>query len=139
LFCSSKNDASARVQDVQPLGADAPQPAATKAQAKRKATKDTKAQPKRQKTVPSSPPQPALLSQSVPADAPEQTIDPSDQGTSSAVAPKQTIAALTQGMPSVIVFQKFTIDEFARKLSLFSTLINSAAEDMPSVDLADSH
>jgi len=36
---------SARTQDVQTSGVDAPQPAATKAQVKRKATKDTKAHP----------------------------------------------------------------------------------------------
>jgi len=40
-------DASARAQNIQPSGADAPQPAATKAQAKRKATIGTKAQLKR--------------------------------------------------------------------------------------------
>ena len=59
-------------------------------------------------------------------------INPSDQGTSLAVAPEQTIAALTQGMPSVIVFQEFTANELAKKLPLFSALINFAAEDIPS-------
>jgi hypothetical protein len=39
----------------------------------------------------------------------------------------------------VIVFQKFTIDEFAKELSLFLILINSAAEDIPSADPADPH
>jgi hypothetical protein len=42
-------------------------------------------------------------------------------------------------MPLVIVFHKFTIDEFAKKLSLFSTLINFTAEDIQLADPADSH
>jgi hypothetical protein len=55
-----------------------------------------------------------LLSQTESADASDQTIDPSDQGTSSAIAPEQTIAALTQGMPSVIVFQELPMMNLQR-------------------------
>jgi hypothetical protein len=61
-----------------------------------------------------------LPSQSEPADAPKQTIDPPDQGTSSAVAPKQMTVALTQSIISVIVFQEIPTDELGMKLSLFS-------------------
>jgi hypothetical protein len=43
-----------------------------------------------------------LPSQSESADAREQTIDPSDQGMSSAVVPKQTTIALAQGKIFVI-------------------------------------
>jgi hypothetical protein len=80
-----------------------------------------------------------LLSQSEPADAPEQTIDPSDQGTSSVVALEQTTFALTQGILSVIVFQEVSIDDLVKKLSLFSALTNFVAEDIPSADQADPH
>jgi len=73
-----QTSASARAQDAQLSGADAPEPTAAKAQAKCKATKDTKAQPKRQKVAPSSPTQLAPQSQAEPADAPKETIDPSD-------------------------------------------------------------
>jgi len=49
-------------------------------------------------------------------------IDPSEQGTSSVVAPKQTIIASTQATPSVVVFQEFTINKSAKKLPLTPTL-----------------
>ena len=73
------------------------------------------------------------------ADAPEQTIDSSDQGMSLAVEPEQIIVASAQGTSSVVVFQELTADEFAKKLSLFSELINFVAKDIPSVDLANPH
>jgi len=39
--------------------------------------------------------------QADPADAPEQTIDPSDQGTSSGVVPEQTTIISSQGKISI--------------------------------------
>jgi hypothetical protein len=62
-------------------------------------------------------------------------IDPSEQGTSSAVAPQQTINPSAQGTPSVVIFQEFTTNKSAKKLPL--TLINSAAEDIPLVGPSD--
>ena len=134
-----QTDASARVHDVQPSGANAPEATADKAQSKRKASTGTKAQPKWHRATPSSPPQPMSSSQPDPADAPEQTIDPFDQGTSSAAAPKKTITLPTQGMSLLVIFQESTTDKATKKSPLFSALINSAAEDVPSVDLADPH
>ena len=110
-----------------------PHPAATKAQAKRKATKDTKAQPKWQKAAPSSPPRLAPESQAEPADAPKQTVHPSDQGTSSAIASEQIIVIHTQGMSSAIISQEFSSDN----CSLYSTLTDFVAEVIPSVDPAN--
>jgi len=83
-------------------GADAPQSTASKAQPKRKAPTSTNSQPKWQKAAPSSPSHLMPQIQADPTDAPEQTIDPSDQGTSSAVAPKQTITVFLQGKISIM-------------------------------------
>ena len=126
-----QTDGSARASDVPPSSANAPQPAATKAQTKRKASTGTKVQPKWQKVVPPSPPQSAPLSQPELADAPEQMIDSSGQGTSSAVAPEQTITVTTQGTLSVVVFKEFTADKSVNKLPLIPILFNSIAEDIP--------
>jgi len=109
-----QTSASAKAQDVQSLGADAPQLAVTKAQPKRKTPTSTKTQPKRQKATPSSPPQPAPQSRAEPADAPEQTIDPSDQGTSSAIVPKQTTIAPTQGI--ILIIHEVTTDELCKEI-----------------------
>jgi hypothetical protein len=65
------------VQSSQPTSADAVQPTVAKAQTKRKASTNTKAQPKRQKYVPIPTPYLAPSSQPEPADAPERTVDPS--------------------------------------------------------------
>jgi len=127
--------ASARVQD-QPSGTDAPQPAVAKAQSKRKGLTGTNAQPKRQRATPSSPPQPMLPSQPDPVDAPEQIIDPFDQGMSSAAAPKQTITLPAQGTSLLLIFEESTTDRTAKELPLIS-LINSVAEDIPSADTVD--
>jgi hypothetical protein len=126
-----QTDASTRAPDIPPSSVDAPQLVAAKAQTKRKAQTGTKAQPKWQKAIPSSPPQPAPLSRPEPTNALEQMIDPSEQGTSSAVAPEQTITTIVQGMPSVVVFQEFTANKSAKKLPLIPLLFNSAAEDIP--------
>ena len=77
------------VQPSQPTSADARQPTVAKAQTKCKASIGTKAQSKLQKSVPISTPQLAPLSQPEPADAPEQAVDPSAQGTSSDVVPQE--------------------------------------------------
>jgi hypothetical protein len=97
---------------------------ATKTQAKCKATKETKAQLKPQKAVPSSPPRPAPQSQAELADVTEQIVDPSDQGTSLSIASEQITAALTQGISSVITFQDFSTNEFANNPSLSLVLID---------------
>ena len=55
-----------------------------------------------------------------PAEAPEQMIDPSDQG-----------------MPLIVVFQEFTADESIKDLPLTPALINFVAEDIPSASPAD--
>jgi hypothetical protein len=80
-----------------------------------------------------------LSRQSNSADAPEQTINLSDQVTSLAVVPEQTTVALTQGILWVIVFQEVSTNELAKKLSLFSALTDFAPEDIPSADPADPH
>jgi hypothetical protein len=114
---------SASVPDVQPsepISADAPQPTIAEAQTKRKASTDTEAQPKRQKSVPIPTPYLAPLSQPEPANATEQAVDPSAQGTSSAVISQGPITnETTEELPSVLA------------------PINPAAEDIPSADLTD--
>jgi len=84
------------------LGSDAPQSTASQAQPKRKAPTSTKTQPKWQKVAPSSPPHPAPQIQANLADAPEQTIDPFNQGTSSVVDPEQATIASPEGKISII-------------------------------------
>jgi hypothetical protein len=91
------------VQSSQPTSADAPQPTAAKAQTKHKASTDTEAQPKRQKSVPIPTPDLAPPSQLESVDATEQAVDPSAQGTSSAVVSQGPITdETTEELPSVL-------------------------------------
>jgi hypothetical protein len=88
----------------------------SKAQSKQKAPTSTKTQPKRQKSAPSSPPQPAPQSQAEPADAPEQTIDPSDQGTSSAIILEQTTVTPSQG--KILIMKSLVMNSIKKSSSL---------------------
>jgi hypothetical protein len=97
-----------------------PQPTVAEAQIKYKASTDTKAQPKRQKSVLIPTPYLAPPSQPEPADAPERAVDPSAQGMSSAVA--------SQGLIT---------DEITEELLSVLAPINPAAEDIPSAGTAD--
>jgi hypothetical protein len=108
------------VQSSQPTSADAPQPTIAEAQTKSKASTDTKTQPKRQKSVPIPTPDLAPPSQPEPADATEQAVDPSAQGTSSAIVSQGPIT-----------------DETTEELSSVLAPINPTAEDIPSASLAD--
>jgi hypothetical protein len=112
-----------------------PQPVATKAQPKLKPPTSTKTQPKWQKATQSSPPQSVLPNQSEPADAPEQTIDPSDQGTSSTVVPETMTIASTQGI--ILAIQEIITDELVKKLSSFLALTDFTTKDIPWADPAD--
>ena len=111
--------------------ADAQQPS----QAKRKGSKSTKSQPKRQRTAPSppprlaspihvesspslpkiqtrqvpSPPRPAPQPQEAPADAPEQTTDPADLSISSVFPLEQTSTAPPQGKVLIIALSPMTL------------------------------
>jgi hypothetical protein len=108
------------VQSSQPTSADAPQPTVAEAQTKRKASTDTEAQSKWQKSVLIPTPYLAPPSQPEPADAPERAVDPSTQGTSSVVASQGLITdETTEELPSVLA------------------PINPAAEDIPSAGTAD--
>jgi hypothetical protein len=108
------------VQSSQPTSADAPQPTVVEAQTKRKASTDTEAQPKWHKSIPIPTPDLAPLSQPEPADATEQAVDPSTQGTSSAVVSQGPITdETTEELPSVLA------------------PINPVAEDIPSAGSAD--
>jgi hypothetical protein len=114
---------STSVPDVQPsqqTSADASQPTIAEAQTKRKASTDTGAQPKRQKSVPIPTPYLAPPSQPEPVDATEQAVDPSAQGTSSAVVSQGPIT-----------------DETTEELLSVLEPINPAAEDIPSAGTAD--
>jgi hypothetical protein len=70
--------------------------------------------------TPSSPPQPSPQSQAEPADAPEQTIDPSDQGMSSVVVPKQTTIAPTQS--KILIIQEVTADELCKEIIIILSI-----------------
>jgi hypothetical protein len=108
------------VQPSQPTTADAPQPTIAEAQTKRKALTDTEAQPKRQKSVPIPTPYLAPLSHPELPDATKQAVDPSAQGTSSAIVSQGTITnETTKELPSVLA------------------PINPAAEDIPSAGTAN--
>jgi hypothetical protein len=64
------------VQPSQPTSTDAPQLTIAEAQTKHKASIDTEAQPKRQKSVPIPISDPTPLSQPESADATKQAVDP---------------------------------------------------------------
>jgi len=66
-------------------------------------------------------------------------IDPSEQGTSSAVAPEQTINPSAQGTPSVAAFQEFTTNKSTKKFTLILVLINSTAEYIPLAGSSSRH
>jgi hypothetical protein len=83
---------------------------------KRKAPTSTKTQPKRQKSMPIPPP----TRQPKPANAPEQAVDLSAQGT-----------------PSAIVSQEQTTDDTTEELPPASTPVNPTVEDIPSSSTAD--
>jgi len=68
------------------------------------------------KITPSSPPQPAPQSQAEPADAPEQTIDPSDQGTSSAIILEQTTVTPSQG--KILIMKSLVMNSIKKSSSL---------------------
>jgi hypothetical protein len=108
------------VQPSQPTSADAPQPTVAEAQTKRKASTDAEAQPKRQKSVPIPTSDPAPPSQPESADATKQAVDPSAQGTSSA-----------------IVSQGPTTDETTEELPSIIAPVNPKAENIPSASSAD--
>jgi hypothetical protein len=108
------------VQPSQPTSADAPQPTIAEAQTKHKASIDIEAQPKWQKSIPIPTPYLAPPSQPEPADATGQAVDPSAQGTSSAV-----------------VSQGLITDETTEELPSVLAPINPAAEDIPSAGTAD--
>jgi hypothetical protein len=108
------------VQSSQPTSANAPQPTVAETQTKRKASTDTEAQPKWQKSIPIPTPYLAPPSQPEPADAPERAVDPSAQGTSSVVASQALITdETTEELPSVLA------------------PINPAAKDIPSAGTTD--
>jgi hypothetical protein len=108
------------VQSSQPTSVDASQPTVAEAQTKRKASTDTEAQLKRHKSVPIPTPNLAPPSKPEPADATEQAVDPSAQGTSSAVVSQGPITdETTEELPSVL------------------TPINPIAKDIPSAGSAD--
>jgi hypothetical protein len=114
---------SASVPDVQPLqptSIDAPQPTVAEAQTKRKASTDTEAQPKWQKSIPIPTSDPAPPSQPESTDATKQAVDPLAQGTSSAI--------ISQGP---------TIDETTEELPSNLAPVNPKAEDIPSASSAD--
>jgi hypothetical protein len=108
------------VQSSQPTSADALQPTVAEAQTKRKASTDTEAQPKQQKSIPIPTPDLAPLSQPEPTDATEQAINPS-----------------AQGMLSAIVSQGPIIDETTEELPSVLAPVNPADEDIPSASSAD--
>jgi hypothetical protein len=108
------------VQSSQPTSADAPQPTVAEAQTKRKASTDTEAQWKRQKSVPIPTPDLGPPSQSEPVDAIEQAVDPSTQDTS-----------------SVVVSQGPITDETTEELPSVLAPINPKVEDIPSASSAD--
>jgi hypothetical protein len=102
------------VQPSQPTSADAPQPTVAEAQTKRKASTDTEAQPKWQKSIPIPTYDLAPPSQPESADATKQAVDPPAQGTSSA-----------------IVSQGPTIDETIEELPSILAPVNPKAKNIP--------
>jgi hypothetical protein len=108
------------VQSSQPTSVDASQPTVAEAQTKHKASVDTEAQPKWQKSVPIPTPDLAPPSQPEPADATEQAVDPSAQGTSSAVVSQGPIT-----------------NETIEELSSVLAPINPTAKDIPSAGSAN--
>jgi hypothetical protein len=87
---------------------------------KHKASTDTEAQPKRQKSIPIPTFDLAPPSQPESADATKQAVDPPAQGTSSAV--------ISQGP---------TIDEIMEELPSNLAPVNLEVEDIPSASSAD--
>jgi hypothetical protein len=114
---------SASVPDVQPsppTSVDAPQPTVAETQTKCKASTDTEAQLKWQKSIPIPTSDPAPLSQPESADATKQAVDPLAQGTTSAV-----------------VFQGPTTNETTEELPSNLAPVNPEAEDISSASSAD--